>query len=408
MPRLTLEELHPLYRKVSHDEAVAIANLGAVSYLEARDRLFEVWTEAQSAEEAARAAALRAEGAAAAEAALADRLAAGDAAKSRIAVLQASVDALVAERLAAAVEKDRLRYELEVAAPLRQRLAALENKEETLALLRQTNGLLQAKLDAAVASLEDLKEAATKSSHSIGKAGEATVWEMIESCVLPEFPYAEAKNMSGVSHAADFHLWVMGPSGQRVKMLIDSKKYKRAVNSDEINKLIADVDADEEAHAGLMLSLASPICTTKQFQIRASNKGKPILYLSFFEVDQDQHARILCWAIRALVAAVHESREEVSLEIERTEELLTDICNAMKDVDGMVKTHQKMIEGLRGIKNGILQKITDFRGEESDQTVGEGCVTVLKATGVRCGKEVYNGSNKCRHHTSRKEKATES
>ena len=409
MPRLRTEDLHPLYSKVSHDEAVAIANLGAVSYLEARDRLFEVWTAAQSEEESARAAALRAEGASAAEAALADRLAAGDAAKSRIAVLQASVDALVAERLAGAVEKERLRYELEVAAPLRQRLAALESKDETLALLRQANGLLQGKLEAAVADLEDLKEVKTKSSHAIGKAGEATVWEMIESSVIPEFPYAEAKNMSGVSHAADFHLWVMGPSGRRLKMLIYSKKYKRAVNSDEINKLVADVDADEEAHAGMMVSLASPICTTKQFQVRASDKGKPILYVSFCDIDTELHKEILCWAVRTLISAVHEDREETSMEVERVEEVLTDICTSLKEVDGMVKMHQKMIEGLRGMKSGILQKISDFRGEPEDVISHDGgCVTVVKSTGTRCGKPVFNNGAKCRHHTSRKEKAAES
>lgn len=409
MPRLRTEDLHPLYSKVSHDEAVAIANLGAVSYLEARDRLFDVWTEAQSAEEAARAAALRAEGAAAAEAALADRLAAGDAAKSRIAVLQASVDALVAERLAAAVEKERLRYELDVAAPLRQRLAALENKEETLALLRQTNGLLQAKLDAAVADLEDLKETATKSSHAIGKAGEATVWEMIESCVLPEFPYAEAKNMSGVSHAADFHLWVMGPSGRRIKLLIDSKKYKRAVNSDEINKLIADVDADEEAHAGLMLSLASPIFTRKQFEIRNSPKQKPILFVSFYELDTVFQRQLLCYGVRALIAVVSEAKEEKRSDMtERYDEIVAEVTKAAKDIDGVIKAQVKSIDSLRQIKASLIDKITvPSTGEgdviEHDDGDGAGkCIVTIKHSGKSCGKPVWAGGVKCKAHTPRK------
>ena len=415
MPRLNLEELHPLYRKVTHDEAVAIANLGAVSYLEARDRLFEVWTEAQSAEEAARAAAQRAEGAAAAEAALADRLAAGDAAKSRIAVLQASVDALVAERLAAAVEKDRLRYELEVAAPLRQRLAALENKEETLSLLRQANGLLQAKqsaleedLAAAESALQDLKEAATKSSHAIGKAGEATVWEMIETTVLSEFPYAEAKNMSGVSHAADFHLWVMAPSGRRVKLLIDSKKYKRAVNSDEINKLIADVDADEEAHAGIMLSLASPIYTKKQFEIRNSPRQKPILYMSFHEVGAEFHRQLLCNGVRALVAIVNELKEEKRSDmIDRFDEIVAEVTKAAKDIDGVIKAQVKNIDSLRQIKASLLDKIAtpktgDDEIEHTEEAVDRKCIVTIKGTGKPCGKPVWSGGVKCKMHTTRK------
>lgn len=408
MPRLRTEDLHPLYSKVSADEAVAIANLGAVSYLEARDRLFETWTAAQSEEEAIRTAALRAEGAASAEAALAERLAAGDAAKSRIAVLQASVDALVAERLAAAVEKDRLQYELEVAAPLRQRLAALENKEETLALLRQANGLLQGKLEAAVAALEDLKEVKTKSSHAIGKAGEATVWEMIEGSVIPEFPYAEAKNMSGVSHAADFHLWVMGPSGRRLKMLIDSKKYKRAVNSDEINKLVADVDADEEAHAGMMVSLASPIYTKKQFEIRASDKGKPILYMSFYDIGTEFHRQLLCNGIRALVAVVNEIKEEKrSVMIDRFDEIVAEVTKAAKDIDGVIKAQVKSIDSLRQIKASLLDKIAtpkvgDDEIEHIDGAVDGRCIVTLKGTGKPCGKLVWSGGVKCKIHTTRK------
>ena len=396
-----------MYSKVSHDEAIAIANLGAVSYLEARDGLFEVWTAAQSEEEAARAAALRAEGAASAEAALADRLAAGEAAKSRIAVLQASVDALVAERLAGAVEKERLRYELEVAAPLRQRLAALESKDETLALLRQTNGLLQAKLDAAVADLEDLKEAKTKSSHAIGKAGEATVWEMIESSVIPEFPYAEAKNMSGVSHAADFHLWVMGPSGRRLKMLIDSKKYKRAVNSDEINKLVADVDADDEAHAGMLVSLASPIFTRKQFEIRNTPKQKPILYMSFYDLDVEFHRQLICYGVRALTAVVNEAKEEKRSDMsERFDEIVAEVTKAAKDIDGVIRTQVKSIDSLRQIKASLVDKITVPQMGDGDLIEHEGgdggCIVTLKQTGKACGKPVWAGGVKCKAHTPRK------
>lgn len=411
---MRLDELHPLFRKIPRDEAVAVANLGAVCYQAARERLYETWTAAQSEGAAAREAACRQEGADALLESLESRLAAGTAAQERLAVMEATLKAEVAQRLEAAMATERMALEVQRVMPLQVRLSALEAKDEMGELLRQNNMRLQGQLTkleeeltAARARIEELKEAGTKSSHAIGKAGEATVWDMIENTVLPEFPYSSAKNMAGVSHAADFHLWVMAPSGQRVKILIDSKKYKRAVNSDEIAKLVADVDGDDEAHAGLLVSLASPISTMKQFQIQCTDKGKPVLYLSFSDISVDQHTKILCWGIRALISAVHDDRNGVSVEVARVEELLSDISQSLKEVDVMVKAHQKLLDGMRSMKISILQRITDFRGGETSDIITHeedlGCVVTIKATGARCGKPTYNGT-KCKHHTSRKEK----
>jgi phage-related protein len=401
---LSLDDLHPIYRSVRPHEARLIANLGAEVYLSVRDPLRTAWASELSAEESTRADVWRKEGRLAAveemrgslaEAeALAVRLAA---AEGTVAALRASVDAEVSRRLGQELDGMRATNELtrlketetlraEVS-ELKQTVAAAAARESYVRVLEDANALMREKLD----GLEEKTK--TKTSTHIGKEGEATVWEMLETVVVPEFPYAEVTNMTGVSHAADFHLCVMGAAGQRLKILIDSKKYKRAVNSDEIHKLVADVDADEEAHAGMMISLVSPICTTKQFQIRASTKGKPILYLSFCEVDEGQQAQILCWAVRALMSAI--PREKAGLEIQRMDELLNEIGVALKDVDGMVKSHQKMIDGLRGMKMTILNKMGDFRGE----AVTSGCVAVLKSTGEMCGRPVVGDGVKCRSHT---------
>jgi hypothetical protein len=325
--------------------------------------------------------------------------------------LQEAGEGEVTRRVTERLEGFRKDYEIQKLneiGELRTTVAQLTVHEGTVKHLATTVSLLEEKLESREKLLADLTTAATKSSHAIGKAGEATVWEMIETVVLPEFMYSEAKNMSGVSHAADFHLSVMMPSGRHIKILIDSKKYKRPVNTDEINKLIADVDGDDEAHAGMMISLVSPICKTKQFQIKATDKGKPILYLSFQDIPQEQQATILCWGVHALMSAVNETQETVSVDIERTEELLDEICSSLKEVDGMVKMHQKMIESLRAMKVGILSKITDFRSEDViSHESGDGCITVVKSTGVPCGKPVFGDGIKCRHHTSRKTKGGE-
>lgn len=327
--------------------------------------------------------------------------------------LQEAAEVEVTRRVADRLEGFRKDFEIQKLneiGELRATVAQLTVYEGTVKHIATTVSLLEEKLEGREKLLADLTTAATKSSHAIGKAGEATVWEMIETTVLSEFMYSEAKNMSGVSHAADFHLSVMMPSGRHIKILIDSKKYKRPVNSDEINKLIADVDGDDEAHAGMMISLVSPICKMKQFQIKTSDKGKPILYLTFQDIPYEQQSNILCWGVHALMSAVNETQEAVSVDIERTEELLDEICSSLKEVDGMVKMHQKMIESLRAMKIGILSKITDFRGGDEDlisHECGEGCITIMKSTGVRCGKPVFGDGIKCRHHMSRKTKGGE-
>jgi hypothetical protein len=282
---------------------------------------------------------------------------------------------------------------LKETAALREQVAVANMREELLVVLQEKVAALEA-------------ATVTKSSHIIGKQGEATVWEMLETVVVPEFPYAEARNMAGVSHAADFHLSVMRPDGRRMKVLIDAKKYKRPVNSDEIAKLNADVDDDAEADCGIMVSLTSPISTTKQFQMKTTEKGKPVLYLSFVDLEAEYHGRLLCWGVRALMTAVRDD-EIQSRDMEAVDALLGEIVTAVKELDGMIKTHARMIDSLRSVKNTVLQKITDFKegvsdGEEEEiEHVDGGCMSVLRATGVRCGRPVHDGGVRCKTHTRR-------
>ncbi len=406
---LRLRDLHPLYVSVSAEEARLMANLGAMVYESAGTELRKKWAEEMSAEEGAKADVWRSEGRLAAFEEVKGRLVAAEEAAVRLASAEGTVSALrstmeeeVTRRLGEALEGFRKDYELtavkEVAA-LREQLAVAKMREELLALMQEKVSALQTQL-------MEYTAAATKSSHVIGKQGEATVWELLETCVVPEFPYAEAKNMSGVSHAADFHLWVMRPDGKRMKVLIDAKKYKRPVNTEEINKLNGDVDGDDEAHCGILVSLTSPVCGMKQFQMRVTDKGKPVLYLSFVDMEKEYQSQILCWGVRVLMTAVRDVGVERSLEAEQVDELLTEIAGTVKEVDGMIRTHAKMIETLRTMKGTVLQKIANFKqgvaAEEGDVLVpDEGCVAIVKTTGERCGKKVTDG-DRCGNHRVRK------
>lgn len=412
---LRLTDLHEVYQTVDAEEARRIANLGAEVYVSVRDRLRAAWSADMSAEESVKADIWRAEGRMLAVEEVRGRLAAAEESSVRLAVaegtisaLRSSIDTEVARRVEEALVMTRKDCELEALkemSAMREQLAIIPIREKLITMLEEKLKVMEATHEALQAQLLDQMAIATKSSHAIGKAGEATVWELLETGVLPEFLYAEAKNMSGVSHAADFHLWVMRPDGKRMKLLIDAKKYKRAVSSDEIAKLNADVDADNDAHCGMLVSLTSSICNTKQFEMKQTEKGKPILYLSFVDIDAEMYGKLICWGVRALMTASQNMTEEKSYEAQRVEELLSEISAAVKETDGMIKTHMKMVETLQTMKTTVLKKMEKFRRggvDESTDTIQHvGCVALLKATGMACGREVIPGGIRCREHARR-------
>jgi hypothetical protein len=339
--------------------------------------------------------------------------------------LRDAIEKEAGRRLAEKMDAVRTEFEMEKMrdmVALRERLAMLEAREKYTVSLEETVGYLKEKVAAVEARKEDLHGqlmaatvAKTRSSHMIGKMGEATVLDLLENTVLNAFPYSTVKDMTTVGHAADFHLWVMTPKGKRVKMLVDSKKYKRNINSDEINKLIADVDADEEAECGIMISLDSPICTMKQFQIKNTMKHKPVIYLTFQDVAEEQQKNILCWAIHALLAVVKEiSYSARNYIVDNIDHFLSQMNETVKEMDGAIRLHMKALDAMRQTRMNMVASITDFRKDammdgveevsEGEETMG--CVAVLKATGARCGKPVVMGTEKCRAHAPRKKDDT--
>lgn len=411
---LRLSELHEIYRSVDPAEARLIANLGAEVYVAARDRLREAWSAEMSAEEGAKADVWRTEGRVAALEEVKGRLATAEEAVVRAAAAEGTVSALRAametevtrrvEEMLAGFRKDYDLEKMKEMTTLREQIAAAKPKEELLAVLREKVTALEAARDALQTQLMDHMAAATKSSHVIGKAGEATVWEIIETAILPEFLYAEAKNMSGVSHAADFHLWVMNAEGRRVKILIDSKKYKRAVNSDEIAKLNADVDADEEADCGILVSLASGICTKKQFQIGVTPKRKPILYLSFQDMSPELQRDTLCWSVRVLVATTGERDGKArDAMLENVDAFVTGVEASVKEIDAAIRVQMKAVESMRDARRCIMENLAGFKGDNDGvvEHVEDGCSAIVKATGARCGRRVVDGE-RCGNHRLRK------
>lgn len=420
--------------RLAYADQILLIHTATRLYTEVKDGLYASWSSAMTADESLRAEQWREEGRKAASAdamltlqsvtaekrTLVEALAQAEASNVS---LRDAIEKEAGRRLAEKMDAVRTEFEMEKMRDmvgLRERLATLESREKYTVSLEETVGYLKEKVAAVEARKDELQGqlmaatvAKTRSSHMIGKMGEATVLDMLENTVLTAFPYSTVKDMTTVGHAADFHLWVMTPKGKRVKMLVDSKKYKRTIHSDEINKLIADVDADEEAECGIMISLDSPICTMKQFQIKNTVKHKPVIYLTFQDVGEDQQRNILCWAIHALLAVVTEiSASARSYIVDNIDHFLGQMNETVKEMDGAIRLHMKALDAMRQVRMNMVASIADFRKDAMLDGVEEtsemedvmGCTAVLKATGTRCGKAVVIGTEKCRAHAPRKGK----
>ena len=441
LKELRIADLDPVYRTVGYEEAVEMANLGAAAYGIVRDSLRSEWSAAMGAEEAVKADSWRAEGRMSAIEEWTTKLKEMEGLSFRLVTAEAtaehlrtSVDVEVQRRVGEQLEILRKDYELISMQKLHMMEKAMIVAEEGvkhMPVYQEKIYLQAAKLAQYAEEIGKLREelhqmelervqASTKSSHALGKLGEATVLDMLTNVVLPAFPYSSVKDVTSKAHAADFHLWIMTPHGARVKILVDAKNYSKPVNTEEIVKLYADVDADEEAQCGMMISLSTPIHKMKQFEFRVTERHKPVVFLSFRGLETGYQHELTCWAINALLAIVKEiSTDERNYIVENIESFLNGLMSSMNEVDGVIQAQTRAVNMLRQIKSDIIRKITTFRTEanidipekddilESIQHEADGCTSIVKATGQRCGKKTVNGGEKCSNHAPRRHKGLE-
>jgi hypothetical protein len=151
-----------------------------------------------------------------------------------------------------------------------------------------------------------------------------------------------------------------------------------------------------DAHCGVLISLDSGVATKSQFSIGRSPQQKPVLFLTFQDMDVSLQRELLCWGVRALTEIVEEKeRDNMILRIET---FLAKISESVKDIDVVIRTQTKGLEDLKTLRGGILRNMREFRGCEEED---EGCVAIVKATGTRCGRKVTEG-DRCGNHRPRK------
>jgi len=410
---LRLKDLDPLYQTVTEDEGILIANLGALCWQTCKKGLFEHWS---TEEEATKADGWKEEGRQTMLESLKGKLSELEelrgkllSAESRISQLNISIETKVTEKLEEKLETIRKDSELEKLkelSGLKEQIAGLEGKETVISMLSDSHIHMRDKIVLLETQLAQYVSANTKSSYEIGKSGEATVLELLLSSVIPRLPYACVKDMTSVGHAGDFHLTIMLETGIKTKLLIDSKNYKRRVNTAEIEKLYADVDGDEEANGGILISLESQIFTMKQFQIARSPKQKPVLFLTFCEINDEMRKEIILWAIRILMDILsYKTGEEKEHMVIKIESFLTSLDESMTDLDASIRALNKSAEGLKVSRDNMLLKILNYRSGKPLEPVFEsalldGCIYTSN-TNTKCGRKLIKGTTFCKTHVKK-------
>ena len=392
-----------------------MANLGAVSYRAVKAELYEQWSTSMEGDESSKAEIWRAEGRQMMLDSVRAKIVAAEemsarlvAAEGTIQQLRASVEAEAARRTAAALEGHRKDFEIAKMAEisgLKERIATFEGKEGFFQIVSESQVFMKEKIAALEAQLAQQMAANTKSSQAIGKQGETIVLDMLENTVCKVFPHSTVKDMTALPHAADFHLWIMTPLGKKLKILVDSKKYKRAVNSDEINKLYVDMDADEECQCGIMISIDSGICTKRQFCFSRTLKQKPVLFLSFQDMSPDTQKDILCWGIQVLSEFVHERNDVARQEmLNKVDEFIDTLLVSVKDIDAVIRDQMKSVTAMKEVRSKILKSVASFRGEEETEDKGKTALAddvrcvALKSGGDRCLNRRGVDSDCCKVH----------
>lgn len=429
---LKIADLHEAYRTATPEEAIAMANLGAICWSAARGELFSQWNVAMSAEETEKADVWRKEGAATMLESVKMRLAQADTLSVRLATaeatvsqLQADMEAEAAKRAEALVAAARQGFELEKAhevSDLKVRLAAAEGKEQLIILMEKSQELMQERIAYLQGEVTKYQEAvATKSSHAIGKAGELTIQEIMESRVVPWFASATLVNMAGVSHSADFHLTVRSHHGKLVKMLIDVKNYKDLVRLKEVQKLHADIDNDPTAVGGILISLDSHINGKAHFQVEKTPQRKSCINLVLKGYGDDVRGDIILWAARVISTLYPDGRiaEEDRL-YDEVVLFIGEINSSVRDAETAVKACMKALEGAKAVRDGLVRRVTGFRMralEDLEESVeGEDVIehvatpvgrsqlpdavrcTKIKGDGERCRNRRCGDGELCKSH----------
>jgi hypothetical protein len=444
-----LRDLPDEFCKLSYQDQLIVIRVATDMYYSLKDNLNKTWKDLMSAEESARRQCWVDEGRKLEKESVSDILTDNvrlseslKQAMKTIEILRDTTTKEVERQLEYQIKFLQQEFELSKVreiAELKEQMASYEARDKLFVVVEENCASLKEKLAALEVVKEDLQKqllaataSKTKSSYALGKEGETTVLGLLENVVMPAFPYSSIKEMSSTAHAGDFHLSVMLPHGKMGKILIESKNYQHTVDMVEINKLIRDVDSNEDVNCGMMISLESLISNTKQIQIKKTPKLKPIIYLSLQNLDNEDKNSILCGAISTLISFVGESIA-YSTKTKQDEDIVQPLLHSLQDIkkeavsamnyharaqsklsilcekiDASIKSLRKetLIEtGVCDNETDIAQKKVEKPTQSANITTSDGCITKNKDTKMMCGDDIVAGFKRCYKHLTAKERA---
>jgi hypothetical protein len=416
MPRATFNsgDLPAEFFDLDRDTQCQIIRIGLDAYKSVQAGVRELVVAELSEDDAAKAAAIRAEGIKSALESVRSRLAMADTLEEQLHMARTKYD-----QLRATVENDaeirakgliadaRKDFEVEKAqelAELKEQIAEMRGREKTLQIVEEAHEGMKETISTLQAELAKYKAAAgTKSSHALGKMGEAEVFAMLNTYVIPRFPYAEVRDMTAVKHVGDFHISLFGPTGKRLKLMLDVKKYSYPVQNGEVEKLYSDLDGDS-SDAGIMVSLDTSICTKSQFQLTKTKMGKPCMFLTFEKLDDGIRQEVLCWALRVLTSVVSTTdRASQDAMITEIQAFIGEMTSSVTEVEACVKACKTLYDMLRDTKDRLLARINTFKGiDPSDDVIvhdGDDMRCKCKnANGGQCKSRRVPTGNLCTRH----------
>lgn len=388
---LKLSDLEPEFQAKSYEEQVMIANIGAVCFRSLGDVMREQLHKETLFEDKVKMETLRAS----IEKEVFDSLQKANKelleSRMRCDILEKQIE-LIKNHTEEEKEKE-IKYRVSSeTAELRLMLAKTSNTDKLLEYAQEKINILEDKLQ---------KLTSTKSSHELGRIGEALVYNMLKNIVGNEvIQRSSVDDVTKIGHSADFHVSLAMPTGKKIKILVDAKNYSHVVGLSQITKLYADVDSDKDANGGVMVSILSEISKTPSFHIGRSPNQKPVLFLSFQNVTDSVREDMLRWALRTIAVISSEKRldEQMAL-IDRTEGFLSNMEKHMLSFDTAIKSHKKVSDELTETYNSIIKEILLYRGGE-DVPVENKC-EAIKKDGLRCYKTTKGGPL-CGSHSKNK------
>lgn len=290
---------------------------------------------------------------------------------------------------------------------LETEIVYLKREIELEAKYKPVVDLVYAQIDRLTNERNELKEkldeiSKCKTTKQLGVEG-----EMEMEVLLNEYVNGEIINVTKKAHSADF----------RVKMentyIVDSKNYSQQVPKKERKQIISDVERDANVSGGILVSLRSEFIGKNHGEIEFIEDNKPVMYLSFMNMSNEERGRTLKGAFSMLEAITkiikadknEKNKEELLRVIKKNiEEWVHDvnnITNLYKQMgNSLISLRGKIINGYEWLSQSILLEYSNTDDDTGTINIEDGIKTtneMVLLPGFKQKKnKIASAENRCK------------